>query len=193
MLWKWISKPSLERHKYSLPCQNKVAAARFSALPPPCFPMFRSILVSTWFFSTGMGFLFEWRFCDSFPKHLAFDSFTHVPFMFPSCSLHVPFAPISKNNFSIQRSFQGLRVPFGTFVLRPARRLSTATECSCNSPGHCNCCFYGHRTFRQRSRALQLLRLRPQNAPATLLDAATAASEATERSCNARGRCNCCF
>ena len=33
----------------------------------------------------------------------------------------------------------------------------------------------------------------PGNAPATLPDAATAASEATERSCNAPRRCTCCF
>ena len=40
---------------------------------------------------------------------------------------------------------------------------------------------------------LQLLPLGTRNAPANLLDAATAASGATQRCCNASGRCNCCF
>ena len=35
------------------------------------------------FYPREWGFPFEWRLCDSFSKHLAFDLFTHVPFMFP--------------------------------------------------------------------------------------------------------------
>ena len=79
----------------------------------------------------------------------------------------------------------------------------------CNASGRCNCCFRSHRTLLQRFRTLQLLLPEQQNAPVTLLDAATAAPErqnapatlpdaatatagATERSCNASGRCNCC-
>ena len=71
-----------------------------------------------------------------------------------------------------------------------------------------------HATILQRSWTLQLLPLGPRNVPATLLDAATAASGSTQRSCNATrlqgagnaaasgatqrccnasGRCNCCF
>ena len=62
----------------------------------------------------------------------------------------------------------------------------------CNASGRCNCCFRSHRTLLQRFRTLQLLLPEQQNAPVTLLDAATAASGATERSCDASGRCNCC-
>ena len=80
----------------------------------------------------------------------------------------------------IRRSFQGLQVPFGTFVLRPAQRPFGPT----------NCTFFGHRALLLFSRKLQVLLLRPQNVPATLEGAATAASEVTARSCNAPGRCN---
>ena len=45
----------------------------------------------------------------------------------------------------------------------------------------------------QRSRKLQQLLLEQQNARATFLDAATDASGATGRSCDAYGRCYCRF
>ena len=43
----------------------------------------------------------------------------------------------------------------------------------------------------QRSWRLQLLLLGPRSAPASLQDAATAASGAPQRSSNVPGRCNC--
>ena len=63
-----------------------------------------------------------------------------------------------------------------------ATAASKAAERSCNAPRRCNCCFRGHATLLQRSQTLQLLLLGPCNAPALLLDAATAAS--TQRCCN---------
>ena len=48
-------------------------------------------------------------------------------------------------------------------------------------------------TLQQRSRTLQLQLPGHRNAPATLPDAATTASWPQQRSCNAAGRCNCCF
>ena len=64
---------------------------------------------------------------------------------------------------------------------------------SCNAARRCNCCFLASATILRRSRTLQLLCPGLCNAPATLPDAATAASRATGRSCNAARRCNCCF
>ena len=86
--------------------------------------------------------------------------------------------------------------PFGDFefwrdLWRP--NYIPGTQRSCNAPGRCNCGFQSHATLQQRSWALQRLLPEPICAPATLLDAATAASRATHRSCNAPGRCNCCF
>ena len=52
-------------------------------------------------------------------------------------------------------------------------------------PGRCNAPDTAPATLLQRSQTLQLLLPSPQNAPATLPDAATAACEATERACNA--------
>ena len=72
--------------------------------------------------------------------------------------------------------------------------LLLGSHCAPATPSRrCNCCFWGHATLLQRSRTLQLLLLGPRSAPATLLGAATAASGATQRSCNAAGRCNCYF
>ena len=81
----------------------------------------------------------------------------------------------------------------------PATLLDAATAASwplprsCNAPGRCNCCFRASATLLQRSRTLQLLLPGLCNAPATLPDTATAASWPLQRSCNAPGRCNCCF
>ena len=49
----------------------------------------------------------------------------------------------------------------------------------CNSPGCCNCYFWRNRTLMQCSWTLQLLVLAPQNAPATLPYAVTAAPGTT--------------
>ena len=69
---------------------------------------------------------------------------------------------------------------------------SVATQRSCNAPRSCNCCFWGHAAFLQRSCTVQLLLSMPRNAPAALPDAATAASGSTQHSWNAPGRCDCC-
>jgi hypothetical protein len=73
----------------------------------------------------------------------------------------------------------------------------------CNAPGRCNCCFLAYATapatlpercFRiayELQDSIWAKGLLP--ASATLLDAATAASSPMQRSCNAPGRCNCCF
>ena len=96
MLWKWIAKPSLERstpfpqikikrwHKYSLTWHNKGAAARFSAPPPPCFLMFRSILGSVWFLSAGIVRVKALRFIfKAFSTRFVYTCSLHAPFMFP--------------------------------------------------------------------------------------------------------------
>ena len=65
---------------------------------------------------------------------------------------------------------------------------------SCDAPGRCNCCFLASATgSMRRSWCVHLLLPAICNAPATLMDAATAASWPLQRSCNAPGRCNCCF
>ena len=81
----------------------------------------------------------------------------------------------------------------------------SASARSCNVTGRCNCCCRSHRTLMQccwslqlllwshrallqRCWTLQLLLPEPQDAPATLLDAA---ARATGR-CNAPRPCNCC-
>ena len=61
---------------------------------------------------------------------------------------------------------------------------ATAAPC-CSSPCH--------RAVLERSQTLFLLLQEPQNAPATLQDAATGAAGAAECSCSAPGRCICCF
>ena len=68
-----------------------------------------------------------------------------------------------------------------------------ATQRTCNAPGRSNCYFWSHAMLLQRSRTLQLLLLGSRNAPAPVLDAASAACGATQRYCTALGRCNCCF
>ena len=74
-----------------------------------------------------------------------------------------------------------------------ATAASRATHRSSNAHGRCSCSFQGHAALQQRSQALQLLLAGPRNAPATLPDATTADSGATQLSRNAPGRCNCCF
>ena len=54
-----------------------------------------------------------------------------------------------------------------------------------NAPGRCYCCFQGRVTQLQRSQTLQLLLLGPRSASATLPHAATAASGSTQSSSNA--------
>ena len=80
-----------------------------------------------------------------------------------------------------------------------AAAVSWPLQSSSNAPGRCHCCFLASASLLRRScdaapqcaRTLQLLRLDRQHAPATIQDAATAASGAIARSCNVPGRCDC--
>ena len=65
--------------------------------PPPvfsCSSLFKSAFD---FYPREWNFPSEWRLWNSFPKHLAFDLFTHVTFMFLSSPLaHPPTYPCSQ-------------------------------------------------------------------------------------------------
>ena len=77
-------------------------------IEPPCFVMFRSILVSVWSLSTDMGFCFRvkvWRFIfKAFSIRFVYACSLHVPFMFP-CPVYLYidfnwfFANIRENIF----------------------------------------------------------------------------------------------
>ena len=109
-----------------------------------------------------------------------------------------PLQRICTTTTLLQRSWTLQRLPLG-YCNAPAARQDAATAASvatlrsCNAPRRCNWCFWAHATRLQRSWALQLLLRGPRNAPATLPEDATASSGATQRSCNAPGRCNCFF
>ena len=62
----------------------------------------------------------------------------------------------------------------------PRNAPATLQHRSSNAPGRCNFCFWGHAALLQRSRTLQPLLLGLRNAPAWLLDAATATHKSIE-------------
>ena len=107
------------------------------------------------------------------------------------CPRNAP-TTLTQRSWTLQLLLRGPRNASAT-LLAVAIAASGATQSSCNAPGRCNWCFWGHAILLQRSQTLQLLLLWSRDAPATISDAASAVSMATRRSCKAAGRCNCCF
>ena len=115
------------------------------------------------------------------------------PYFGPNPLLSDFLVPIFRPSSAPPRTMQLLLVgPRNAPTTLPdaATASSGATQGSCNAPGRCNCCFWGHAALQQRPWTLQLLLLGPRNAAATLQDAATAAYGATRRSCKAPRRRN---
>ena len=101
---------------------------RAEARRRPLVLAWKALFVSAFdFYPREWGFPFEWRLWASFSKHLAFDLFTHVPFIILSCSL----APIYLFQKVIYDSGAKIRLPTCTLhesnVLGSYRKIQPAT------------------------------------------------------------------